>query len=161
LREILSDDPAMQVKQDPDGTIRMTEIGVPSDLLNVKISHILFETSRPGQPGIYTANGALRLILRAPEVVAFMKTHNIEWPYHGDAVPGNLGAWPPESPHISGSLENVTLSGALDHILRTFGGIWIYEDCPRSDSKNRVVYFRFYYLRKIGSRTGAQVFVDE
>jgi hypothetical protein len=61
------------------------------------------------------------------------------------------GAWPPQSPRISGSLENVTLSQALDRVLKTFPGIWVYEDCPKSDKKNRVIYLRFYYLRRIGS----------
>jgi hypothetical protein len=30
-------------------------------------------------------------------------------------------------PHISGSLENVTVSQALDQILKSFRGIWVYE----------------------------------
>jgi hypothetical protein len=40
---MLTDDPAMQVVQIPDGTIRMIESGVPTDLLNVRIGHISFE----------------------------------------------------------------------------------------------------------------------
>jgi hypothetical protein len=154
LREVLADAPAMQVTQDPDGTIRMNETGVPTDLLNVKISHILFENY--GQR-VYTANGALKVILQTPEVLAFMKAHDIRGPFdncsgHGEAVPGNAGAWPPGSPHISGSLDNVTLSEALDYVLKTFPGIWIYESCPQSDKKNRVVYFRFLALHKVGGR---------
>jgi hypothetical protein len=159
VREILADDPAQHVTQDPDGTIRMIGSGVPSDLLNVRISHILFESNGAnGQRALYTPNAALRFVLGAPEVVAFMKAHDIEWPYSGESVPGNAGAWPPAWPHVSGALDNVTLSEALDHILKTFPGIWIYENCPRSEKKNRVVYFRFFYLRKIGS---SAPFVDE
>jgi len=157
LRELLADDPAMQVTQDPDGTIRMNEAGVPTDLLNVKISHILFESY--GQR-VYTANGALRVILQTPEVLAFMKAHDIRGPFgpfdncggSGGAVPGNAGAWPPESPHISGSLDNVTLSEALDYVLKTFPGIWIYETCPQIDKKQHVVYLRFLALHKVGGR---------
>jgi hypothetical protein len=157
LREVLADAPAMQVTQDPNGTIRMNETGVPTDLLNVKISHILFESY--GQR-VYTANGALKVILQIPEVLAFMKAHDIRGPFgpfdncsgHGEAVPGNAGAWPSGSPHVSGSLDNVTLSEALDYVLKAFPGIWIYESCPQSDKKNRVVYFRFLALSKIGGR---------
>jgi hypothetical protein len=151
VRDMLADDSAMQVMQDPDGTIRMIESGVPTDLLNVRISHILFESNGAnGQRAIYSPNVALRYILQAPEVVAFMKAHDIGWPYVGEAVPGNAGARPSSWPHISGSLDNVTLSEALDRVLKTFPGIWIYENCPQSDKRNRIVYFRFSYLRKIG-----------
>jgi hypothetical protein len=157
LREILADDPSMQVTQEKDGTIRMNETGVPTDLLNVKIGHILFESY--GQR-VYTANGALRVILETPEVLAFMKAHDIRGPYgpfddcsgHVEVIPGNLfGAWPPESPHVSGSLDSVTLSEALDYVLKTFPGIWIYETCPQRGKKNRVVYFRFLAVHKVGS----------
>jgi len=136
----------------------MNESGVPTDLLNIRISRILFESyGANGQRGIYTANAALGVILQAPEVIAFMKAHDIGGPFDssagsGGAVPGNASAWPPELPHISGSLDNVTLSEALDRVLKTFPGIWIYENCPQSGKKNRVVYFRFLSLQKIGSR---------
>jgi len=36
LREMFANDEAMQVTQEPDGTIRMVEKTVPQDLLNVK-----------------------------------------------------------------------------------------------------------------------------
>ena len=150
LHVILADDPAMQVTQDPNGTIRINETGVPTDVLNIRVSHILFESNGAnGQRGIYTANGALRFILQAPEVVAFMKAHHIGGPFDsstgsGEAVPGNAGAWPPESPHISESLDNVTVSEVLDRILKAFPGIWICE--------NRVVYFRFLALHKVSGR---------
>ena len=157
LREVFADVPAMQVTQDSDGPIRMNETGVPTDLLNVKISHIPFESY--GQR-VYTANGALRVILQTAEVLAFMRAHDIRGPFgpfnncsgHGDPVPGNAGAWPPESPHVSGSLDNVTLSEALDYVLKTFPGIWIYESCPQREEKNRVVYLRFLALYKVGGR---------
>ena len=159
VREILADDPAMQVTQDPDGTIRMNEVGVPADVLNIRISHILFENNGAnGQRALYNPNDALRAILWAPEVVAFMKAHGIEGPYAAEAVRGNAGPWPIEWPHISGSLDNVTLSEALDRVLKAFPGVWLYENCPQGDKKHRFVYFRFFYLRKIGS---GLPFVDE
>ena len=150
LHEMLADDLAMQVTQDPVGIIRMIESGVPTDLLNIRIGHISFEDNVHND--IYTANDAMRFILWAPEVVAFMKARDIEWPNIPDIFPGVLTpSWPPESPHISGSLDNVTVSEALDYVLRTFPGIWFYENCPQSNKKGRAVYFRFYHLRKIGT----------
>jgi len=131
----------------------MAEIGVPADVLNVRISHISFERSGAnGQGAAYNPDDALNAILRAPEVMDFMKAHDIEQPSQGAGVPGNLiGRWPPEQPHISGSLDNVTVSEALDRILETFPGIWVFENCPRNDKKNRHLYFGFFYLQKIGS----------
>jgi hypothetical protein len=157
LREVLADAPATQVTQDAGGTVRMNETGVQTDLLNVKISHIPFEGYRQG---VHTANDALRIILQTPEVLAFMKTHAIRGPFgpfdncsgSGEVVPGHAGAWPPESPHISGSLDNVTLSEALDYVLKTFPGIWIYESCPPGGKKNRVFYLRFLALHKVAGR---------
>jgi hypothetical protein len=138
-------DPAIQVTRESDGMIRMTQIGVPTDLLNVRINHLSF-----GEDGIYYPNMAVRVAMSAPEVVSFMKAHQIEWPFQVEVLTGNL--YPPRDlPHISGSLDNVTISEMLDHILKTFPGIWTYEDCPRRGSKKRVVYIRLYQLRRIGS----------
>ena len=82
LHEMFADDPAMQVTQDPDGTIRMIEKGVPTDILNIGISHIPFESGQPPAPRpIYDPNMALMHILGAPEVKLFMKAHHIEWPF--------------------------------------------------------------------------------
>ena len=146
LRKILGENPAIQVTQDKDGTVRMIENDVPTDVLNVRISHISFEGSGVNeQRATYNPNEALRTILRAPEVAAFMKARNIEWPLHGGGVPGNsIGRWPPERPHISGSLDNVTVSKALDRVLKTFAGIWVYENCPGNDKTKRDIYFGFF-----------------
>ena len=90
LREIFADDPAMQIiEDDPSGTIRMTESSVPTDLLSVRISHISFENN--GNSSVYEPNTALRFILRAPEVVAFMKTHDIEWPFAFEGGSSTVG----------------------------------------------------------------------
>ncbi len=131
LREILADDSGMRVWQDRDGMIRMIGSGVPKDLLKVKISHISFESNGvPLQYAAYSPNAALlHAILRAPEVVAFMKAHSIDWPW-GEAVPGSNAPWPVSSPHISGSMDNVSLAEALDRVLKTFPGLWVYWSCP-------------------------------
>ncbi len=158
LREMFGADSAMRVTQDPDGTIRMKEIGTPTDLLNVRISHISFEghggrtAYGPTQNGVYTPNDALSTILLAPEVVGFMKTRGIETLKGSSSVPGSAGPWPPQFPHISGSMDNVTVAEALDRVLKTFPGVWYYENCQQTGKKNRVVRFRFQYLQKMAGR---------
>jgi hypothetical protein len=138
LRDIAANDPAMQVRQDPDGTIRMREKGVPTDILNVRISHISFEDY--ARHDIYTANLALRVILSAPEVLAYAKMHNIAL---GRSLGAGIGAvgmgysqWPPGSPHISGSLDDVTVLEALNRVLRAFPGeVFVYWNCPETHKK--------------------------
>jgi hypothetical protein len=153
LREMFADDPAMRVMQDPDGTIRMIEKGVSTDILNVKIDRIPFESGRPPAPHpIYGANIALTHILAAPEVKLFMKAHDIEWgPVFGPLSGIVGGKIPPEVPHLSGPLYDSTFSEAMDYVLKAFPGIWIYENCPRSATKKRLVYFHFFYLQELGT----------
>jgi hypothetical protein len=43
LRKLFSSDPWMQVTQGPNGRIRMVETDVPTDLLDVTISHLSFK----------------------------------------------------------------------------------------------------------------------
>jgi hypothetical protein len=153
LREMFSNDPKMQVTQDPDGMIRMAEADVPSDLLNVTISHISFDkagTSTITAPNgntrteptvVRDPNAARSLILAAPEVSAFMSARNIGWPpYNAEAISFLETS---ASPRITGDLENVTLSQALDYVLKAIPGLWVYENCPSKTGK-RIVYFKFY-----------------
>jgi hypothetical protein len=119
-RETFADDPTMQVTQESDGTIRMVQNGVPTDLLNVKISHISF-----GSGGVpfylsYSANSAARhIILETPEVVAYMTTHHIKPPMGEPASGGNTPP-PSYSPHMAGSFDDLTVSQAMDGLLRSF-----------------------------------------
>jgi len=151
-RETFSDDPTMQFSQDPDGTIRMKERGISTELLDVKISHVPFETNGvPLQYAAYNPDHALYYaILRAPEVSAFADAHDIQVPFVGMGGLGGPGQQlSAELPHISGSMDNLTLSQALDRIVKTFPGIWVYENCP-ADGKRRVVLFSFYSLQNPG-----------
>jgi hypothetical protein len=153
LREILRDDHAIRVEQDKNGRIRMVENAIPTDLLNIKIRHISFDgTYRSGpESGVYTPNQALDVILHVPELTAFVKAHKIEFLATESGVGGGGGQWRPDSPHISGSLDDVTFSKALDRVLETFPGIWVYQNCPPKDHRERAVYFRFFYLRNLGA----------
>jgi hypothetical protein len=146
LREVIADHADMQVTKDTGGTIRIIERGVPSDVLDVTISHISFDTGP-----MYDPDDGVSAILHSPEVVAFMKARHIEWPFHGGAVPGNAwGKWPSDQPHLSGSLDNVMVREVLDRVLKTFPGIWVYENCPANGDKGRVLFLGFFHLQKRG-----------
>jgi hypothetical protein len=150
-RETFADDPTIQVTQDANGTIRMIQSGVPTDLLNLKISHILFWNGDvPLQYAAFSANSAARhAILQAPEVKTYTKAHNIAMPT-GEAVTGSNDPYPIDSPHMERSMENVTVSESMDRILNTFPGIWVYEDCVQPDGKSRFVWFQFFSSRGPG-----------
>jgi hypothetical protein len=154
LREILRDDRAIRVEQDQTGRIRMVENAIPTDLLNIKIRHISFDGTYKSGPesGVYTPNQALDVILHVPELGVYMKAHKIEFLATESGIGGG-GQLPPESAHISGSLDDVTLSQALDRVLETFPGIWVYQNCSPNGQRARAVYFRFFYLRNLGAGT--------
>jgi hypothetical protein len=119
LREVFSADPQMEIKQEDDGTIRMVEKDVPTELLNVKIQHLPFKDA-------YDPNDALGAILSAPEVRSFMRDHKIYLePIYGGLLPG----FAPRKLSLSGPLEEVTFSQALDSVLKTFPGYWVYKSC--------------------------------
>jgi hypothetical protein len=147
VRYLFKDNPEMGVTQDADGTIRVVEHGVVTDILNLWLGSVSF-----GIAGVYGANLAVTHILAAPEVKRYMTAQNIEWPYVGAAVSILFGTTPPldSTPHISGSITNVSVSQALDRILRVFPGVWIYENCPATDKRSRIVYVRFYRLQETG-----------
>ena len=143
LREIFANDPEMEVTEEPAGTIRMVERDVPGDLLAVRIKRVSFGGEGVPTNTIYDPRKALWVILSTQEVVTFMKTHDIGPPHGFENVISGQTRPLPELPHISGSLENVTLSQALDYTLRTFPGLWIYENC-HSEKRKRAVVFAFY-----------------
>jgi hypothetical protein len=140
LREVAISDPAMRVRQDAVGTIWMQEKGVPHDVLKIRIARVLFEDY--GHNDVYSANAALEAVLRAPEVITYAKMHNIAVspsPTETRAITGPSGRphWPPGSPHMSGSIYNVTVLEALDQIQRTFSGeVLVYWNCPETQDKN-------------------------
>jgi len=138
LREMFANDEDMQVKQETDGTIRMVEKSVPQDLLNVKIGHISFdEENTTGSPMFFPMN-VLRFITHVPEVETFKKDQGIR------QIGDKLSEASSPVPRVSGELNNVTLGEALDYMLKTFPGLWVYENCPGSGNDKRVVVFAFY-----------------
>jgi len=90
VRYRFKDNPEMGVSQDADGTIRVVEYGVVTDILNLWLESVSFGTSN-----VYGANQALTHILAAPEVKRYMAAQNIVWPYGGAAVSILVGTTPP------------------------------------------------------------------
>jgi hypothetical protein len=133
LSEMYADDPDMKVTQDPDGTIRMIERGVPTGFLNVRISHISFNN-------VYDSLNAQWTIMGAPEVRSFMKANGIRWA--SNRLEGLVALPSSGMPHISGDLKNVTVSQALDYVLKTFPGFWVYENCTGGGAQR--VFLEFF-----------------
>ena len=123
--------------------IRMMETSVPTDLLNLKIHHVSFFSRHASEShAVYGPRMALLAILESPEVVAFGKEHNISGlpsPDKGIVMPGDCCGG---GRVVQGELDDVTVSQALDYVLQTFPGYWIYENCVSKDGE-RSVYFNF------------------
>jgi hypothetical protein len=144
LRSIFSDDPAMQIRQAPDGSIEMIEDNMPQDFLDIKIGDITFNSTMTG--GFNNPNGAVNFVLGYPEVQNFITLHSIRFPYSLNWGPYShiMGVPDPSRPHISSRFQNVTVRFLLNQIAKTFQNLWIYENCPTSPGRSRVVYIRFY-----------------
>jgi hypothetical protein len=145
LREIFADDQEMRVNRDANGFIRMTEGDVPHDLLEVRIRRIPFKDDKAFPPTDvrYVPRDAMWAILSKPEVSAFMRDHEIVRRFDFENASGRRPIPSPGLPHLSDSLNDVSLSQALDNVLQTFPGLWIYENCPSKNSK-RVIDFGIY-----------------
>jgi hypothetical protein len=144
LRAMFSIDNGIVVSQGSDGVIRVVETGVQTDILGVRIAHLSFDK-------ISDPDYALHVVLSAPEVQSFMQAHGIGQHFNRFGgplyeVPGapNANASPkPGVRNISGELNDVTLADALDYLLKTFPGFWLYQDCETLDQP-RVVYFSLF-----------------
>jgi hypothetical protein len=138
LREMFSDDPKMHVTQDANGNIRMVETDVPRDLLDLRIVQVSFSS---GASILNNGDEALLQIMATPDVKNYMTVNNI-----GPVTSGPyrfIGPSSPDAPRISGDLYYVTVSEALDYILKTYPGFWAYESCENGD-KGRIVHLNFF-----------------
>jgi hypothetical protein len=135
LKGMFADDLKMRVTKEVGGLVRMYETDVPHDLLDIKIHHISF-------PGKYAPTRssvfALWTIMQTPEVQAFAKERNIG-PLYSNHFPGNPF---PNQPELRGELTDVTVSQALDYVLLTYPGYWVYANCT-NEAGDREVFFAF------------------
>ena len=147
LRQVFAKDREMEVAQDSNGLIRMFETDVPMDLLDIKIAHLSFGPPDEDRGPFNGPDDTLHTILASPEVKTYVATHRIG-PFP-DAWSGSQG---PHKHQVSGDLYNVTVKQALDYILQTFPGFWIYQNCRTiGGGADRYVQFRFYYSANVVS----------
>jgi hypothetical protein len=135
LQDMFSRDSMMEVTQDSGGIVRMAEKGVQIDILQVKIHHIKFDTDHAAFQG---PNMAMMSILSSPEIQSFEREHHIA-PILS-RLEGSMGQG---LPAVTGELNDVSLAEALDYVLKTFPGYWLYENCTADDGR-RSVHFWFY-----------------
>jgi hypothetical protein len=141
LSKMFADDPRMGVTQEEEGMVRMMEKDVPTDLLNFKIHHLsFFPSDASARDPVHGPQMAVLAILENPEVKAFREGHNIGPFADAFALPGNCCGG---GRVMHGELDDVTVSQALDYVLRTFPGLWIYENCV-SEKGERSVYFNVF-----------------
>ncbi|HLZ39832.1 MAG TPA: hypothetical protein VKQ11_02660 [Candidatus Sulfotelmatobacter sp.] len=141
LQKVFAADPRMRVRTEKGGVIRMMETDVPTDLLNFKIRHLSFFPSGAAESdAVHGPQMAVFAIMENPEVKAFKKANNIG-PF-GDRfmLPGNCCGG---GRVIHGELDDVTVSQALDYVLQTFPGFWVYENCVSKEGE-RFVYFNVH-----------------
>jgi hypothetical protein len=141
LQKIFADDPRMRVTTEEGGVIRMMETDVPTDLLNFKIHHLsFFPSDAADSDAVHGPQMAVFAILQNPEVKAFKKAHNIGPIADRFILPGNCCGG---GRVIHGELDDVTVSQALDYVLQTFPGFWVYENCVSKEGE-RSVYFNVH-----------------
>lgn len=126
-------DPRVSWHRDANGMWRIRDGEVSDGLLRVRLRRIVFKNRA-------RAFLAVDDVLSAPEALSYTKKHHIEngmfFAAGGGLLPG------PGStkglPRLSGTLRNVTVAEALDHVARFFHTVWVYGEC-RSDAHIRVV----------------------
>lgn len=145
LAELFKGDPQMRVSRDESGFVRMIEADIPTDLLKSRIRRIAFKNDHAFPPVDvrFDARDALAVILSTPDVTQYMEAHQIEKRFPVEFVNERRSMPSPEVPHLPDNVNDVTLSEALDSVVKTFPGLWIYENCPSKDGK-RVVDFAIY-----------------
>jgi len=127
LQHLLSRDRRFTNVAKEDGVFIIAQTRIPQFLLKVRIREIaLTEQQR------YEPSDAMRAVLSAPEVQAYMKAHNIsvanDW--------GGFVAGPGSGrPHLDPKMEGVTVMDAIKTILKTFPAythLAVYRECSSS-----------------------------
>jgi len=141
LMKMFADDPRMLVTQEKGGMVRMMETDVPTDLLSFKIHHLsFFPLDAAESDAVHGSQMAVVAILQNPEVKDFRKAHNIGPFADAYMLPGNCCS---SGRVVHGELNDVTVSQALDYVLQTYPGFWIYENCV-DEKGERSVYFNLF-----------------
>lgn len=127
LDEAFSREPRLTAKL-KSSLVRVTEVSVPHDLLDLRISHISFRNENDPRDAIQT-------LLALPIVKDYMRSHHIRF------LMVQEGIYPPPSrrgPLLNCTIKGATVSQVLDRIVRTFPGMWIYRECAGSGGERDV-----------------------
>lgn len=120
-------DPHISWTRDKDGYMQVSDNRVKGDVLLIRLNRVHFK-------GAVEPNAAIRDVMSAPEVRAYLKEKHIEEGIvFNNIVPTSTKGFP----KLSGDLRDVTVAQALDRIVKFFPGLWIYSECT-SDSLRRV-----------------------
>lgn len=122
VRDIFTKSKAVTVTQGPSGIIGIRIGDVIDDVLKTKIDVVSFEPVER-----YNFRRAIMAIQRTREIQSIMYKLGVKEPVtilHEHVIDPAPGL-----PHLSASMKNVTMDGALDRVAQTFGGLIIYGEC--------------------------------
>ena len=123
------------VREFQPGMVVMATRGVWQDLMQVKLTHVEFDSFEQYDPFM-----AILAVVNSPSMAMAMK-HIQAKPL---ALPLDRISPPPApgQPHIDGSLDNVTVDEAINRILRIFHGLVVYKECVKNDGSH---WFSIYF----------------
>jgi hypothetical protein len=120
-------DPRVSWVRDNDGYMRVSDNRVIGDVLHIHLKQVHFRSA-------VDPDAAIRDVLSAPEVRAYLKEKHIEeGTGFNNIVPTSTKGFP----RLAGDLRDVTVAQALDRIVKFFPGLWTYSECT-TDSFRRV-----------------------
>ena len=131
LHAAFKNDSTLTVKEDASGLIQIIGGNVQTDLLQLKLHKVAFKGE--GDP-----RNAVNKLLANPEIKGYMQANHIKFITLIDGlIP------PPSGARLSATLKDATLSQALDQIVQSFPGVWIYGECG-IERGERHVYILFH-----------------
>ena len=120
-------DPHLSWARDANGYIRVKDDRVTGDVLQIHLKVVHFK-------GAVDSNAAIRDVLSAQEVRAYLREKHIE---EGTVFTNIVPTSTKGFPKLSEDLRDVTVAQALDRVVKFFPGLWIYSECT-TDSFRRV-----------------------
>jgi hypothetical protein len=112
-----------------DGLVQVRDGRTSAAILSLTIRQIELKD-------VVDLGDAIRKLLSAPEIKAFLDRNRIEMPvvysssYLSNEQLTRQRAKNPTAPKYSRTLTNVTLEQALNSIVSVFPGVWVYSECP-------------------------------
>jgi len=121
LQDMFSGDSRIELSQDLNWIVRMVEKDVPTDILDVRIHHLTFDSAHTPFPDLFHGpNMAMITILSSPEIRSFQDEHHIV--PTGSRLEGNMGS---DLPALTGELNDITLSGSGRETVTRAGGMGV------------------------------------